>query len=215
MVKAETTAGPHACRRTGRRVAWLVAAVLAPAVLFALGCLLSGLFAFPLGMRPTEYIDLSYGEYASKVGIVGFNPTEARHISYKMCPSIDSSDCWWKLTVPAGRYEALLQVEDRVPKTGKVVRPVRKTTDGDSQIPGNWPAPDTPPPSWWKPPPSSPEIECTRWETQLSGRGSADTGSTTGGRLPSGSGDGTINISSSSGLSRWLLCKASFIIDRF
>jgi hypothetical protein len=170
MVKAETTARPQACRWTGRLVAWLVAAALPPAVFLSLGFLLSGFFGFPLGMRPTEYIDLSYGEYASKVGIEGFNPNEGRQISFKKCPSIDSTNCWWKLTIPARQYEALRQAEDHATVIGEAVKPVRKKTSNESRTPRNWPLPDAPPPSWWKPPLSGHEIECTQWEAQLEGR---------------------------------------------
>ncbi len=170
MVTTERNVGPHACHRPGRAVTWVVVAAFAPAVILVLFCAHFAL-TFQFGMRPVEYIDLSYAEYAAKVGIEGFDPTEGRRISFKMCPSIDSSDYWWKLTVPAPQYESLRQAEDRAPIIGEVVGPVRKTTGDDARMPRDWPAPDTPPPSWWKPPTGGPGVECTRWQTQLSGRG--------------------------------------------
>jgi len=167
IVATEKGPEPQSARRPGRLVAW----VLAPSLILVLSVLLFGLFAFPIGMRPIEYIDLLYSQYASTVGIEGFNPTGARLISFKKFTSIDSSDCWWKLTISASQYEALRQAEDHDSVVGESARPVRKTTSDDSRVPPHWPSPDATPPSWWRPPSTGPGVECTRWESQLSGRG--------------------------------------------
>lgn len=156
--------------RRGRVVAWIVVACLAPALMLLLCCLLYDPFAFPLGMGPVEYKDLSYSQYVSKVGVEGFDPTEGRQISFKRCVSIDSSDYWWKLSVPVSQYQTLRHTEDRAAMIGKAVKPVRKATSDDSRMPRHWPTPSETPPTWWNPLPSGPGVECTRWESQLSGR---------------------------------------------
>ena len=70
-------------RLRGRVTASVVLACLAPPSILLMSCLLYDRFAFPGGMKPVEYADLSYSQYASKVGIEALNPTEGRQISFK------------------------------------------------------------------------------------------------------------------------------------
>jgi len=122
----------------------------------------------------TQYTNLTYAQYASKVGLHEFDPEGAFDISFRGYSTIDSSDGWWRMKISQPEFDKLLKqmtssMEDPayVSYKSKRVGPLRKTTSGDPSIPGNWPKPDTTPPAWWKPPTNGQRLSVTRWELQV------------------------------------------------
>jgi hypothetical protein len=152
-------------------VAFITAIFFLAAVAFL--AILEGHFGPRFG-DDREFVNMSYEEYASTVGIAGFDPKGASEICFRSHSTRDSYDVWLKLRLPSASYNSLLakmsaDMEDPqfVSSKEDIPIPVKKTISKSSNCPGNWPGPEVNPPGWFEPAQIGHQVQCIQWDVQL------------------------------------------------
>lgn len=88
-----------------------------------------------------EYSNLTYGNYANKIGTHYVDPVGGSDICVRLFCTKDTSDYWLKVSMSPSNFNALLQSHrwyNRLPEISKV------------GIPADWPTPYASIPDWWQ-----------------------------------------------------------------